>query len=94
YLVGNFALSIEALDNFAAELADRYLTGVPVTEVNTYLPSLEQVTATEAQAAAAKYIADQPIIVVVGDAAVIKAQLEEIGHQVVVVDSNGQTMDN
>jgi zinc protease len=90
-LIGNFALSIEAPADFAAQLATRYLTGVPVEELNRYLQNLEAVTAAGARQAAAEYIdSDQPIIVVVGNAALVQPQLEEIAP-VVVVDKDGKT---
>jgi predicted Zn-dependent peptidase len=55
--------------------------------LKTYLQSLQQVTPEQAQAAAAKYIdSEHPIIVVVGDAKILKPQLEKIGR-VVVVDN-------
>jgi hypothetical protein len=53
------------------------------------LQSLAGVTAQEAQVAAAEYIDTRsPIIVVVGDAQVLKPQLAELGD-VVVVDKDG-----
>jgi len=89
-LIGNFALAIEQPSDFADQLATRYLTGIPIEELNDYLKNVEQVTASEAQAAATKYIdSDQPIIVVVGDAKVVKPQLEKIG-KVAVVDNEGK----
>ena len=88
-LTGNFALSLEDPANFANMLATRYLTGVPIEELNTYLQSLEDVTPAQAQAAAANYIdSDHPIIVVIGDASQLKPQLEQIAP-VMVVDNNG-----
>ncbi|GAB4436810.1 MAG: pitrilysin family protein [Anaerolineae bacterium] len=92
-LIGNFALAIEQPSDFADQLATRYLTGIPIEELNDYLQAIEQVTAEEAQAAAAKYIdSDQPIIVVVGDAEAVKPQLEQLGP-VMVVDNEGQEIE-
>jgi zinc protease len=92
-LVGNFALSIEDPADFSSQLSSRYLTGVPLEELNTYLQSLTQVTADQALNAAANYIdTEQPIIVVVGNAEVVKPQLEELG-QVVVVDADGNVIE-
>ena len=89
-LTGSFAVALEDPANFANQLANRYLTGVPIDELKTYLSSLQAVTAKQAQSVAAKYIdSDQPIIVVVGDATVLKPQLAKIG-QVVVVDDQGE----
>ncbi|MCK6630096.1 MAG: insulinase family protein [Anaerolineae bacterium] len=92
-LIGNFALAIEQPADFADQLATRYLTGIPIEELNDYLQAIEQVTAEEAQAAAAKYIdSDQPIIVVVGDAEVVKPQLEQLGP-VMVIDNEGKEIE-
>jgi predicted Zn-dependent peptidase len=89
-LIGNYALAIEDPADFANQLSNRRLTGVPIEELNTYLQNLEEVTAEIAQKAAAKYIdSEQPIIVVVGDAETLKPQLEEI-RPVVVVDGEGE----
>jgi predicted Zn-dependent peptidase len=88
-IIGGFALAMENPSTFASQLAVRALTGVPIEELNDYLPSIEAVTAEEAQAAAEKYInSDSPIIVVVGNAAALKPQLEEI-MPVRVVDADG-----
>jgi zinc protease len=92
-LMGGFALAIEDPANFASQLATRRLTGVPIEELNSYLQELEQVTAGETLAAAAKYIdSEQPIIVVVGDAQVLEPQLRTLG-EVVVVDGAGNVIE-
>ncbi|MCG3206784.1 MAG: hypothetical protein FOGNACKC_00383 [Anaerolineae bacterium] len=91
-LIGNFALAIEDPADFAGQLSTRYLTGVPIDELNSYLQKLNAVTAAQARAAAEKYIdSDQPIIVVVGKAEVVKPQLEELG-KVVMVDKDGKVV--
>jgi zinc protease len=92
-IIGSFALAIEDPADFAAQLSNRHLTGVPIEELYTYLQNISNVSAEEAMAAAAKYIdTKQPIIVVVGNAEVLKPQLEALG-QVVVVDKDGQVLD-
>jgi zinc protease len=89
-ITGQFALSLERPADFANGLAGRTLTGIPIDEMKTYLQSIQQVTAQQAQAAAAKYIDSQhPIIVVVGDASLLKPQLEKIGR-VLEVDNQGE----
>ena len=92
-IIGGFALAMEDPARFADQLAARALTGVPIEELNEYLARLEAVTAAEAMAAAAKYIdSDAPLIVVVGDAATLKPQLEAI-RPVLVVDGNGNPIE-
>jgi len=92
-IIGGFALALEDPNTFAGQLAIRALTGVPIEELNGYLPALEAVTAEEAQAAAQAYIdVEAPIIVVVGDAAALEAQLATI-KPVVVVDADGNVIE-
>jgi predicted Zn-dependent peptidase len=92
-LVGGFALAMEDPSTFASQLAVRALTGVPIEELNDYLPTLEAVTAEEAHAAAEKYIdSESPIIVVVGNAEILKPQLEKI-KPVREVDGEGNVIE-
>ena len=92
-LIGNFALAIEDPADFARQLASRHLSGIPLDELNTTLQSLSQVSAADARAAAAQYIeSEQPIIVVVGNAEVLKPQLTKLGS-VVVVDAEGNIVE-
>jgi predicted Zn-dependent peptidase len=92
-LVGGFALAMEDPAVYAGQLAVRALTGVPIEELDEYLSRLEAVTAEEAQAAAEMYIdSESPIIVVVGNAELLEPQLEEI-RPVVVVDNDGNVVE-
>ena len=92
-LLGNFALALEQPAGFASQLAARYLTKIPLTEFDQYADKMQAVTAAQAQAAAKKYIdTKQPIIVVVGNAEVVKPQLEAVG-EVVLVDADGQVVE-
>ncbi len=92
-LIGSFALAMEDAATFASQLATRKITGVPIEELTDYLPTLEAVTAEEAQEAAVQYIdAEDPIIIVVGNAEVLKPQLEEI-MPVRVVDGDGNVIE-
>jgi len=88
-IVGDFSVSLEDPGTFAAQLASRALTGIPIDELNEYIPSIEAITADQAQAAAQKYIdSDSPIIVVVGSADEVAPQLEPI-KEVREVDVDG-----
>ena len=61
--------------------------------IEEYVSRIEAVTVDEVFAAAQTYMdAEQPIIVVVGDAAIIQPQLEALGD-VVVVDANGEIVE-
>ncbi len=91
-VVGGFALAMEDAGRFADQLAIRALTGVPIEELNEYLPRLEAVTAEEVLNAAAKYIdSESPVIIVVGNAELLEPQLAEIAP-VRVVDGEGRVI--
>jgi zinc protease len=78
---------------FANRLATNYLLGLPWKAVNEYVGKIEAVTATQVREAARRYMqADQPVIVVVGNAAVIQPQLQAMG-EVVVVDEQGEPVE-
>ncbi len=92
-IIGSFALAIEDPADFSSQLSMRHLTGVPIEELSTYLQNINQITADEALTAASNYIdTDIPIIVVVGDAEIVKPQLEKLG-EVVVVDADGEVIE-
>jgi zinc protease len=92
-IIGGFALAMEDPSVFASQLAVRALTGVPIEELNEYLPAIDAVTAEEAQTAAVEYIeSDSPIIVVVGNAELLLPQLEPISP-VVVLDGEGNPIE-
>jgi predicted Zn-dependent peptidase len=71
-------------------IADLRMYGLPDDYWDHFGQAIDQVTAEQALAAAQKYIRpDQSVIVVVGEATVIKPALEAYGP-VTVVDINGQ----
>jgi zinc protease len=81
--IGSFALAIEDPVTFAGKLAHYRLTGRPPAELNEYGQQIEQVTAAGILEAASSYLAEQPVIVVAGNAELIKPQLEELGRVVI-----------
>jgi zinc protease len=85
-LVGNFALGLENPAQVAAQLATLQLNGVPLAELQAYPQRIEKVTAHQAIKVAKKYLAAQPIIVVVSDAAAVKPQLEKLGRVIEVIE--------
>lgn len=92
-IIGGFALAMEDPSVYADQLAVRALTGVPLEELDQYLPAIEAVTAEEVQAAAVQYIdTESPIIIVVGNADVLRPQLEEIAP-VRVVNTDGEVVE-
>jgi hypothetical protein len=92
-LIGEFSMGIADSATLARELALRHLYGIPLTEINRYVPTLEQVTASEVLTATRAHIdVKAPIMVVVGDASQIKSQLQSIG-KVAVVDATGAVIE-
>jgi zinc protease len=91
--IGQFTMSIADPASLSSELAVRHLYGVPLTEIESYVSTIEGVTANEVLSAAREYIEVQdPIIVVVGDAAQVKPQLQTLGT-VAVVDASGNIVE-
>ncbi|NJS42211.1 insulinase family protein [Candidatus Gracilibacteria bacterium] len=88
-LLGSFDLGLEDRVSVAGALANYLFTGIPLQEYQNYRQKIERVTQQDALRVAAKYISSSPIIVVVGNAAIVKPQLEKLGR-VVKVDSQGQ----
>jgi zinc protease len=90
YLIDRFPLRIETADKIADLIADLRMYGLPDDYWDHFGQAIDQVTAEQALSAAQKYIRpDQSVIVVVGEATVIKPALEAYGP-VTVVDINGQ----
>ena len=85
-LLGSFDLGLEDPFDVVGELAGYQLLGLPLQEYENYRQEIDRVTKQDALKAAAKYISSEPIIVVVGDASVVKPQLDKLG-KVVQVDS-------
>ena len=81
-LLGRFDLSLENPSTMAGILTHYQLTGQPLQEYQGYRQKIEQVTQQDALKVATKYISTNPIIVVVGNASVVKPQLEKRGRVV------------
>lgn len=90
-LLGRFDLGLENTSDVADTLANYQLTGIPLQEYESYRQKIEQVTQQDGLKVAAKYISSTPIIVVVGNASIVKPQLEKWGR-VVEVDGQGQVV--
>jgi predicted Zn-dependent peptidase len=92
-LIGQFTMSIADPASLAGELAVRHLYGIPLQEIERYVPTIEQVTASEVISAARTYMdVETPIIVIVGDASQVKPQLQALAP-VAVVDADGNIVE-
>ncbi len=83
-LLGSFDLGLETPANVAYGLASYQLIGLPLEDYRNYPQKIAQVSQEDVLKAAAKYISSEPIIIVVGDASVVKSQLNKLGKVVVL----------
>ncbi|MDQ3269451.1 MAG: insulinase family protein [Pseudomonadota bacterium] len=81
YVAGGYLIGNQMQAAVAATLAHNWLVGLPPEFLGQYVPKIREVDAAQVQAMAGKYYApaDQSIIVV-GDAAAVKDQLEPYGE--------------
>ena len=90
YLNGVFSLTLSTQGGIAGRVLQSRLLDLPDDYLRSYRAKIEGVTADQVQRAARKYIlTDRPAIVVVGDAAKLKAQLETLGP-IEIVDIEGK----
>lgn len=82
---GGFSRSIETLDGVAGVLGELALYDAPLAELNSYLSRVEAVTAANVQTFAGRYLAPDPFVVLVGDAAKFRAGIEAAHADVTVI---------
>ncbi|HUP88332.1 MAG TPA: pitrilysin family protein [Longimicrobiales bacterium] len=89
-LTGSFPLSIETPTQIAGQVATALLLGQGKDHVQTWRQRLGAVTAADVQSAAKKYLRpENSLIVISGDAQVLKPKLERFG-KVTIVDEEGR----
>ncbi|HYK10527.1 MAG TPA: pitrilysin family protein [Gemmatimonadales bacterium] len=92
FLVGSFPLTIETSDQVAGAVGNAKLLGLGNNYVQTYRERLNAITATQAEAAAAKALhRDHLTIVVVGDAQALYDKLKGLAP-VKLMDVDGHVM--
>ncbi len=92
-LVGGWPLRFESPNYLLGQLDVIRTYGLPEDWVSGYLPRVRAVTPASAQAAwASRVDADRLTFVVVGDAAVVRPDLEKLGIVVVPVDVDGTAL--
>jgi len=80
FMAGNFPLSIETPSAIAEQVLARLFYGQDLSEIQTYLDRVSQVTPTDIQRVARQLLKpDQLSIVLVGDAAAFVDQLKAVG---------------
>jgi len=89
-LTGQFPLTIETPSQIASQLASALLLGQSKDYVQTWRQRLAAVTAADIQRVANKYLTpENSLIVISGDASVLKPKLEKYGN-ITVVDEEGK----
>jgi zinc protease len=93
-LVNGYARRFETPDQIAGELLDVYLHGLPEDDPETLPARLRAVTPADVAAAGARHIrTDRLAVVVVGDAAAVRPELEAFGFgPVVTLDADGRRL--
>ncbi|MGH8522990.1 MAG: hypothetical protein ACREXY_01855 [Gammaproteobacteria bacterium] len=87
YVVGNYLLSLENERRNVERVQDIDLYGLPKDYYQKLIPRVRGLDPKEARSLAHKYItAEDVLVIVVGDAAEVKAQVETLG-QVTVYDT-------
>lgn len=94
-LIGGFGRNIERTDGIASALAGYVAEGVPLDTLRSYVPSIQAVSPTAVQAAAAKVLdPSSASIVVVGDAKQFFDELRKAYPQVEVIPVANLNLDS
>lgn len=90
WIAGNFPLTIETPTQIAGQIAQSRLLGQPVDHVQTWRQKIAAVTAADVQRVAKAHMnPDQAVVIVSGDASILKPMLEHVAN-VTVVDEDGK----
>lgn len=80
FLTGTFAISLETPGALAGQLLSRKLNGLPDDYLDTFVPRVRAVSASQVRAAAQRYFDPESLaIVLVGDASRLAGQLDVVG---------------
>jgi zinc protease len=77
-LVGSFPLQVETPAQIAAKLQEQLVYGLPQDYWRTYRESLTSVELSDVREAAQRYIHALPVVVVVGNAKAIRAEIQAV----------------
>jgi len=83
-LIGGFYRSIETTDGIVGTLGDYALYGLPLDDLEEYVPRIEETGGEAVRAVAARYFAPDPFVVLVGNATVFGDAIRA-GHTDVTV---------
>lgn len=92
FLIGSFPLQIETPQQVASQVTSTRLLGLPIEQLETFRERVAALDAAAVQDAANRYLRPQDILVVVaGDANILREQLTSLGH-VRVEDAEGRPL--
>lgn len=87
--------SFETVDYLVGSRSTVWRYGLPDDWEELYIPGVQSVSPEKAQATFVEQVASQPLVVtVVGDLASIKAPIAELGYPVVVLDVDGNVVED
>ena len=91
-LVGSFPLQVETADQIVSKVKHQIIYGLPKNYWQGYRDGITRVELPEVRKAALRYIHALPVVVVVGNAAEIRPQIESVlpGAEVIAYDENLQ----
>ena len=91
YLAGVFPIRLETLDGFIDQLVQIRMHGLPGDYLHTYRERVQSVTREEVRRAAEKLVTpERAAVVIVGDAAAVRARAESFAAVVELYDSSGR----
>ena len=87
--------SFETVDYLVGSRSTVWRYGLPENWEEMYIPGVQGVTPEKAQSTFVEQVASQPLVVtVVGDLASIKAPIVALGYPVVVLDLDGNVVED
>jgi zinc protease len=91
YLSGVFPIRIETQDGLIDQLVSVRMLDLPKDFLNTYRDKVNAVTAEDIQRVAQQHVQpDRAAIIIVGDAAEVKPQIQEYAEEIEVYDTEGK----
>ena len=84
-VTGGFSRSIETIDGIAGLLGELALYEAPLDDLAAYMPQVEAVTPSDVRAFAAAHIAQDPFVILVGDAQRFRADIASAHADVVTI---------
>jgi zinc protease len=88
-VTGSFSRSVETIDGIAGVLGELALYDVPLDDLGSYMPHVEAVTPDDVRDFVAAHVAQEPFIVLVGDAQQFTDAIRQAYADVTVIPAGG-----